>query len=128
MKSSPSTSPAQPSESRYGSSIAAVWFSATPSSIIFTLVATKRSPAALGSPMQQTFELLEVPGAVPPQSAHDGRLQCAVAVRAQVGRQRVGAVLVVADDRVLPAGDAQRDEVVLGGEQGRVPVVRSDDR
>ena len=62
--------------------MAAVWFSATPSSIIFTLVAWKFPawPAALRW-CEQLAELLEPPVPVPPQRAdHAGQRGCPACV------------------------------------------------
>src|SRR3954447_8992538 len=59
------------------------------------------------APVEQLGQLVEPALAVPPQRTDDGRDERSVACGARVRRQRVGAVLVVTDDGVLPSGDAE---------------------
>ena len=76
--------------------------------------------------VEQFAELFQAAVPVPPQGAGHAGQQGARLRRPQVGGQRVGLALVPADDRVLPAGDAQGQQVVLGGQQRVVPVVLGD--
>ena len=57
------------------------------------------------------------PVAVPPEGALDPRGQRPGRGGGQVGRQRVGRAEVVADDRVLPGGDAAGVQVLLREQQ-----------
>ncbi len=65
------------------------------------------------APRHQLLDLIEPARPVPPQRAHDARPQRPRAGRGQVGGQLVLRARVGAHDGVLPAGDAQREQVPL---------------
>jgi hypothetical protein len=82
---------------------------------------------AAGPPILAGFhELLDLVHAavpVPPERAHHVGQQRARPRCPQVSADRVLATVVAADDRVLPAGDPERQQVFLGCQQGLVPVL-----
>src|SRR5215831_19763396 len=73
-------------------------------------------PGGLGGPVPALREPVELPGpgpALPPERAdHPGGEQAAP-LGLKVGVEAVGRHRVVADDRLLPGGDAQRVQVAL---------------
>ena len=72
---------------------------------------------ALLPPVEQVVQLVCAAAAIPPQGALDPGGERAVPRGGQVGRQRVRKVQVLPHDRVLPGGDAQRVQVLLGQQQ-----------
>ncbi len=74
-------------------------------------------------PLDQGVHLLLAEVPLPPERADDVRREVAVAGGLQVGRTGILHAGVVAHDRVLPAGHAQRVEVALPGEESPVVVV-----
>ncbi len=103
-----------PCPSRYGVSIEAVKFSHTPSCMILMLVARNRPrwPARSRRSMRPG-QLLGPAAALPPQRADHPPGEQSAAVGFQVGVEAVRDDGVVADDGLLPAGDAQRVQVAL---------------
>src|SRR5215470_1920534 len=93
----------------------AVKFSQTPSCMIFTLVARKLAgPGGPGPAVREPVELPDPGTALPPERPdHPGREQPAP-LGVKVGLEAVGDHRVIPDDRLLPAGDAQRMQVALG--------------
>ena len=77
--------------------------------------------------VEQPLELLQALVPLPPLRPDDVRYQCAGRRRAQVRVRRVvNGGVAGPDDGVLPAGDAERQQVVLGGEQPPVLVLPGD--
>ncbi len=72
---------------------------------------------ALLPPVEQVVQLVCAAAAIPPQGALDPGGERAVPGGGQVGRQRVRVAQVLPHDRVLPGGDAQRVQVLLGQQQ-----------
>ena len=75
------------------------------------------------APPDEVGHLLDAEPPFPPQGTHHVGAQVAVAGRGDVGRRRVVHPGVGADDRVLPAGDAERVQVGLPLHQGRVVLL-----
>ena len=80
------------------------------------------APGQRLTPSDQVGDLLDALAPVPPEGADHVRAELAARGRVDVGRARVVHARVRADDRVLPAGDAERVQVVLTGEQRRAIV------
>ena len=103
---------AWPQRSRYGEVSAAVQFSATPSCMTLTELGTEPAVGEAPPPLEQVRDLLVARGRGPttarrttwPVRSPAGRR----AGRSADGSSHAG---VVADDRVLPAGDAERVQV-----------------
>ena len=73
--------------------------------------------------LDQLGDLLQPALALPPQRPDHRGHEVARAGGAQVGRPGVLHAGVRTDDRVLPAGDAEREQVALALEQPRVELV-----
>ena len=85
--------------------------------------ARRRLPRRPGLALvQQLRQLLQAAVAVPPQRADDGGVQRPRLGGTQVGDHGVCVAVAAADDRVLPAGDAEGEQVILRGQQRPVPV------
>ena len=102
---------AAPSASRYGSTIAPVNVSRTPSGISFTLLARSRPGGRVRETLEELVDLLATALAIPPQRGLDARRQPARG-RRPGGRSRASCGV---DDRVLPGRDPERVEVRLAG-------------
>ncbi len=76
-------------------------------------------PARLAGlpPVEQVIELLSAPGPVPPEGPGHPGGEGSVRRGGQVGRHRVRVAEVLPHDGVLPGGDAQRVQVLLGQQQ-----------
>ena len=106
--------------SRYGSSIAPVKFSRTPSIISLTLVGAYRPIDVARRRLDQLLDLLGAAVMLPPQGAHHATRQLAAG-----GQRHVRTLLVVRlDDRVLPGGDPEPVEVPLAKAEGFLEVSR----
>ena len=84
---------------------------------------TEPAGLAMAAALDELGELLDTAVPFPPQCADHVRLEGAGTGRTQVGVDRVGQARVAADDRVLPSGDAEREQVRLAGQQAGVPVI-----
>ena len=116
----PRLSVGRPSPPRYGSIIAPVKFSRTPSIISFTLVAEYRPMEVASRRADELLDLLGAAVALPPHRPDDPGRQLAAR-----GERDVGALLRVGpDDRVLPCGDAERVQIGLGCREGRLEIGR----
>ena len=112
-----------PSAPRYGSIIAPVYVSRTPSCISFTLFDPEPADGARPRPLDQLVDLLVAALAVPPHRGLDPGGQ-----PARLGRGPVDRLVLGADDRVLPGRDPERVEVGLGEAQAVAHVLGGDRR
>ena len=113
----PCSAVGRPSPSRYGSSIAAVRFSTTPSWKNLTLPHASRPTVPLAAPLDELGELLLAPSRLPlERPAH------AQAELARAGELLVGALPLGVDEGVLAGGDPEPVVVGLAGPDARDPL------